>query len=241
VITILFTILCGIVFPIGGCAMQHSWKNQLGDVYSVGLGSAACLGGAAACVFGFPIYVGALGACLLSTLIAGLVCRRVKISNFITFGILFGSIIGSCGTIVANNASPESLQAYYHWSSSSYYGIPLWQLLIPLVLIPFPLVRIVMKETSKTETFVLVSLMISLLLPAVGFVGMISLLAPNLSRIIKPNAPYRLECAISAAIGVGLLGLTNLLIFFNPFGIYLPASATMSLIAVPLLFLTFRK
>lgn len=240
-VTILFTILCGIVFPIGGCAMQHSWKNQLGDVYSVGLGSAACLGGAAACVFGFPIYVGALVACLVSSLLAGIVCRSVKVSNFITFGILFGAMIGSCGTIVANNASPESLQAYYHWSSSSYFDIPLWQLLIPLVLIPAPLARLVLRETSKTETFLLVSLIISLLLPAVGFVGMISLLAPNLSRIIRPGASYRMECLISAAIGVGLLGITNLVIWLNPFGIYLPASATMSLIATPLLLLTFRK
>lgn len=239
-ITVLFIILCGIAFPIGGCAMQRSWSNQLGDVYSVGIGSAACLGGAVAACFSFSIYTGALVACVSSALIAYPVCKYVKTSNFVTFGMLFGSVIGACGTIVANNASPESLQEYYRWSSSSYFDIDAWKAILPCVLVPLFIYRL-LKTGNKTETFVITSLMVSTLLPVVGFVGMISLVAPNIARILKPNAPFNKECLLSAIVGVLLLLVTNTVIYFNPLGVYLPASATMSIIALPLLIITLRR
>ena len=47
-LSLLYVILSGIALPMGGIQMQYLWRNQLGDVYSLGLGSAACLGAAAA-------------------------------------------------------------------------------------------------------------------------------------------------------------------------------------------------
>ena len=47
----IYVILCGIALPIGGVQMQYLWRNQLGDIYSLGLGSAACLGAAAGAAF----------------------------------------------------------------------------------------------------------------------------------------------------------------------------------------------
>lgn len=239
-VTILFILLCGVAFPIGGCAMQRSWSNQLGDVYSVGLGSAACLGGAIAACFSFSIYVGSLVACVASALIAYPVCKHVKTTNFVTFGMIFGSVIGAFGTIVANNATPEALQEYYRWSSSSYFDIESWKALLPAVVVPLSIWRL-LRSKSKTETFIITSLMISTLLPVVGFVGMISLVAPNIARIIAPKASFSRECLYASVVGVSLLLVTNAVIWFNPFGIYLPASATMSLIALPLLLVTLKK
>ena len=46
-LSLLYVFLSGIALPVGGIQMQYLWRNQLGDVYSLGLGSAACLGDAA--------------------------------------------------------------------------------------------------------------------------------------------------------------------------------------------------
>ena len=34
----LYVLLSGIALPVGGIQMQYLWRNQLGDVYSLGLG-----------------------------------------------------------------------------------------------------------------------------------------------------------------------------------------------------------
>ena len=47
-LSLLYVLLSGIALPVGGIQMQYLWRNQLGDVYSLGLGSAACLGAATA-------------------------------------------------------------------------------------------------------------------------------------------------------------------------------------------------
>ncbi|MBR4492319.1 MAG: iron chelate uptake ABC transporter family permease subunit, partial [Bacteroidales bacterium] len=65
-LSVLYIILSGIALPMGGIQMQKMWHNQLGDVYSVGLGSAACLGGALAAMMGWSIPVGAYLICLLA-------------------------------------------------------------------------------------------------------------------------------------------------------------------------------
>ena len=52
-LSLLYVLISGIALPIGGVQMQYLWRNQLGDVYSLGLGSAACLGAAAATMSGW--------------------------------------------------------------------------------------------------------------------------------------------------------------------------------------------
>ena len=41
-LSLLYVLISGIALPVGGIQMQYLWRNQLGDVYSLGLGSAAC-------------------------------------------------------------------------------------------------------------------------------------------------------------------------------------------------------
>ena len=40
-LSLLYVLISGIALPVGGIQMQYLWRNQLGDVYSMGLGSAA--------------------------------------------------------------------------------------------------------------------------------------------------------------------------------------------------------
>ena len=49
--SLLYVLISGIALPVGGIQMQYLWRNQLGDVYSLGLGSAACLGVAKIALF----------------------------------------------------------------------------------------------------------------------------------------------------------------------------------------------
>ena len=74
-----------------------------------------------------------------------------------------------------------------------------------------------------------------------GPIGFISLGVPNLSRIVCKSTDIRKHYLISSAMGVGLLIVTYLVVKYVSFGIYLPISATMAIIALPLMVVLFVK
>ena len=74
-----------------------------------------------------------------------------------------------------------------------------------------------------------------------GPIGFISLGVPNLSRIVCKDTDIRKHYLISSAMGVGLLLITFLVVKYANFGIYLPISATMAIIALPLMAIVFLK
>jgi iron complex transport system permease protein len=74
-----------------------------------------------------------------------------------------------------------------------------------------------------------------------GPIGFISLGVPNLSRIVCKNTDIRKHYLISSAMGVGLLLITYLVVEYVNFGIYLPISATMAIIALPLMAILFVR
>ena len=92
-LSLLYVIISGIALPVGGIQMQYLWRNQLGDVYSLGLGSAACLGAAAATMTGWcSLTMGRFICTLICTAVCFLVTLRISTQNLITFGILFGTL-----------------------------------------------------------------------------------------------------------------------------------------------------
>ena len=74
-----------------------------------------------------------------------------------------------------------------------------------------------------------------------GPIGFISLGVPNLSRLICRSKDIRKHYLISSAMGVGLLLITYLVVQYVNFGIYLPVSATMAILALPLMAMIFVK
>ena len=74
-----------------------------------------------------------------------------------------------------------------------------------------------------------------------GPIGFISLGVPNLSRILCKSTDIRKHYLISSLMGVGLLLVTYLVATHVNFGIYLPISATMAVIALPLMAIPFLK
>ena len=121
-LSLLYVLISGIALPIGGIQMQYLWRNQLGDVYSLGLGSAACLGAAAATMSGWcSLTVGSFICTLICTIVCFFVTLKVNTQNLITFGILFGTFIGSLGTIVVTNApNGDLLKQYYLWGAANF-------------------------------------------------------------------------------------------------------------------------
>ena len=122
ILSLLYVLLSGIALPIGGIQMQYLWRNQLGDVYSLGLGSAACLGAAAATMSSWcSLTVGSFICTLICTLVCFIVTLKVNTQQLITFGILFGTFIGSLGTIVVTNApTGDLLKQYYLWGAANF-------------------------------------------------------------------------------------------------------------------------
>ena len=258
--SLLYVLISGIALPIGGIQMQYLWRNQLGDVYSLGLGSAACLGAAAATMTGWcSLTVGSFVCMLLCTIVCFFVTLKVSTQNLITFGILFGTFIGSLGTIVVTNApNGDLLKQYYLWGAANFNleGVTAGDIIFSLILFAAGIMAAIWSSRSLTRHFngeiELSNVHKALLLLAIMFlvtssvsicgpIGFISLGVPNLSRIVCKDTDIRKHYLISSAMGVGLLLVTYLVVRYVSFGIYLPISATMAIIALPLMAILFMK
>ena len=259
-LSLLYVLISGIALPIGGIQMQYLWRNQLGDVYSLGLGSAACLGAAAATMTGWcSLTVGSFVCTLLCTIVCFFVTLKVSTQNLITFGILFGTFIGSLGTIVVTNApNGDLLKQYYLWGAANFNleGVTAGDIIFSLILFAAGIMAAIWSSRSLTRHFngeiELSNVHKALLLLAIMFlvtssvsicgpIGFISLGVPDLSRIVCKDTDIRKHYLISSAMGVGLLLVTYLVVRYVSFGIYLPISATMAIIALPLMAILFMK
>ena len=259
-LSVLYVILAGVALPVGGVQMQYLWRNQLGDVYSLGLGSAACLGAAAATMSGWcSLTVGSFICTLVCTLICFFVTLRVSTQNLITFGILFGTFIGSLGTIVVTNApNGDLLKQYYLWGAANFKleGVTTWDVIFSLSLFAVGLLvalksakemtrhmngEIELSNMKKALLLLAIMCLVTSAVSICGPIGFISLGVPNLSRIVCKSTDIRKHYLISSAMGVGLLLITYLVVEYVNFGIYLPISATMAIIALPLMAILFVR
>lgn len=259
-LSFLYVFLAGIALPVGGMQMQYLWRNQLGDVYSLGLGSAACLGAAAATMTGWcSLTVGSFICTFVCTVICFFVTMMVDTQKLITFGILFGTFIGSLGTIVVTNApNGDLLKQYYLWGAANFRleGVTTWDIIFSLTLFAIGLAVALCYAKHLTRHFngeieisnmgkaLLLLAIMSLVTSAVsicGPIGFISLGIPNLSRVVCKSVDIRKHYLISSAMGVGLLLITFVVVNHVNFGIYLPVSATMAIIALPLMAILFVR
>ena len=259
-LSLLYVILAGIALPVGGIQMQYLWRNQLGDVYRLGLGSAACLGAAAATMSGWcSLTVGSFICTLLCTLVCFFVTLKISTRNLITFGILFGTFIGSLGTIVVTNApNGDLLKQYYLWGAANFNleGVNVWDVVFSLVLFAVGLAAALIAAKSLTQhndgkielsnmhkalQLIAIMFLVTSAVSICGPIGFISLGVPNLSRIVCKSTDIRKHYLISSAMGVGLLLVTYLVVKYVNFGIYLPISATMAIIALPLMAILFVR
>lgn len=252
-LSLLYVLLSGIALPVGGIQMQYLWRNQLGDVYSLGLGSAACLGAAAATMSGWcSLTVGSFICTLICTLVCFLVTLKISTRNLITFGIIFGTFIGSLGTIVVTNApNGDLLKQYYLWGAANFRleGVTSGDIAFSLVLFAVGLgaalwthrdltrhfrEEIELSNVRKAVSLLMIMFLVTSAVSICGPIGFISLGVPNLSRVICRSDDIRKHYLLSSAMGVGLLLITYLVVEYVNFGIYLPISATMAIIALPL-------
>lgn len=252
-LSLLYVLLSGIALPVGGIQMQYLWRNQLGDVYSLGLGSAACLGAAAATMSGWcSLTVGSFICTLICTLVCFLVTLKISTRNLITFGIIFGTFIGSLGTIVVTNApNGDLLKQYYLWGAANFRleGVTSGDIVFSLVLFAVgfgaalwthrDLTRhfreeIELSNVRKAVSLLMIMFLVTSAVSICGPIGFISLGVPNLSRVICRSDDIRKHYLLSSAMGTGLLLVTYLVVEYVNFGIYLPISATMAIIALPL-------
>lgn len=241
--------------------MQYLWRNQLGDVYSLGLGSAACLGAAAATMTSWcSLTLGSFICTLIATIIAVIVTLRVSTQNLIAFGIVFGTVIGSLGTIVVTNApNGELLKKYYLWGAASLdiqgvvgtgdiiFSLCLFALgIAAAIYFSKELNRhfaneIELPAKKKALMLLMIMFLVTSAVSICGPIGFISLGVPNLSRIICKSTDIRKHYLLSSGISVALLLTTLLVVKYVNFGIYLPVSATMALIALPLMLFTLKR
>lgn len=258
-LNLIYVILCGIALPVGGVQMQYLWRNQLGDIYSLGLGSAACLGAASATMSGWcSLTVGAFICQAVCAVLVALIAIRLSTSRLITFGILFGTFIGSIGTIVVTNApTGDLLKQYYLWGAANFklQGVTSTDIIISLALFAAGMAaafhyankltrhnsgEIELSNVTKAIILFMTSILVTSVVSICGTIGFVSLGIPNLARIIIKPGDIRKQYALSAAMGTALLLITYVIVEFCNFGIYLPVSATMSLLALPLMVIVFR-
>ncbi|MBQ9474883.1 MAG: iron chelate uptake ABC transporter family permease subunit [Bacteroidales bacterium] len=259
-LSILYVILCGIALPVGGVQMQYLWRNQLGDIYSLGLGSAACLGAATATMTGWcSLTVGAFIAQAVCAVIVSLVALRLNTSRLIVFGIIFGTFVGSLGTIVVTNApTGDLLKQYYLWGAANFRleGVRTFDIIVSLALFAAGIAtalfcaskltahfkgEIELSNLAKAGILFMISVLVTSVVSICGTIGFVSLGIPNLARVIVKPGDIRTQYALSAGMGTILLLITYVVVTWCNFGIYLPVSATMALIALPLMIILFTR
>ena len=211
-LSLLYVFLSGIALPVGGIQMQYLWRNQLGDVYSLGLGSAACLGAAAATMSGWcSLTVGSFVCTLICTIICFFVTLKVSTQNLITFGIIFGTFIGSLGTIVVTNApNGDLLKQYYLWGAANFrlevvttgdivFSLCLFAAGLTAALVDSGrLTRhfqgdIELSKSHKAFSLLAIMFLVTSAVSICGPIGFISLGVPNLSRILCRKEDIRLH------------------------------------------------
>lgn len=260
-LNLLYVLLCGIALPIGGVQMQYLWRNQLGDIYSLGLGSAACLGAATATMTGWcSLTIGAFICQAVCAIFVSLIALRLNTSRLITFGIIFGTFVGSLGTIVVTNApTGDLLKQYYLWGAANFRleGVTTFDIIFSFVLFGAGFAtallcanqlnrhfrgEIELSNAAKAGILFMISILVTSVVSICGTIGFVSLGVPNLARVIIRSNDIRHQYALSALIGTALLLLTYVVVTYCNLGIYLPVSATMALIALPLsVFLFLRE
>lgn len=259
-LNLLYVLLCGIALPVGGVQMQYLWRNQLGDIYSLGLGSAACLGAATATMTGWcSLTVGAFICQAVCAVLVSLVALRISTSRLITFGIIFGTFVGSLGTIVVTNApTGDLLKQYYLWGAANFKleGVTTLDIVISITLFAAGMACAILSARALTRHFkgeielsnwakagllFMISTLVTSVVSICGTIGFISLGVPNLARAICKPGDIRVQYGLSIAMGTALLLLTYVVVTYCNFGIYLPVSATMALIALPLTIILFTK
>ena len=87
----------------------------------------------------------------------------------------------------------------------------------------------------------MISVLVTSVVSICGTIGFVSLGIPNLARIIIKPGDIRKQYALSAGMGTALLMVTYLVVEYCNFGIYLPVSATMAIIALPLMAFIFMR
>lgn len=238
---ILYVVLAGCVLPLAGCSMQKMWKNQLGDVYSLGLGSAVCLGAILGLRTGISKETGALLFCTICSMICHQVSNRVSISKIIVFGMISGAFIGSMSSIFCNNVEPIMLAEYYKWTSTmlpSYVDPLLFG--VTMTILVLSLVGVIKNFGNKKSLF-FVLMMVTSVIVITGPIWTLSLLAPNATRLFLHKQKvftYKLWVQSSMLLGVIIMLLTHLVTLLQPFGLYMPISSTMSILCIPLILLT---
>ena len=93
----------------------------------------------------------------------------------------------------------------------------------------------------KAVSLLMIMFLVTSAVSICGPIGFISLGVPNLSRIICKSDDIRKHYLISSAMGIGLLLVTWLIVRYVNFGIYLPISATMAILALPLMAIPFFR
>jgi ABC-type Fe3+-siderophore transport system permease subunit len=187
------------------------------------------------------------------------VTLRVSTQQLITFGILFGTFIGSLGTIVVTNApTGDLLKQYYLWGAANFNleGVTGFDIAFSIVLFAVGVIaalsqagrltrhfkgEIELSNVTKALLLIAIMCLVTSSVSICGPIGFISLGVPNLSRIMCKSTDIRRHYLISSAMGVALLLTTYLVVKYVNFGIYLPISATMAIIALPLMAIIFIR
>jgi ferric hydroxamate transport system permease protein len=257
------TLLVGGCFGVVGSVMQQLTQNALTSPLTLGTSSGAWLSllvvaiyfpNSAADYHAFAAMSGALVAFLLIIMIAGL--DSITGLPVIIAGMVVNILLGAFATsIILFNQ--EYAQSVFMWGAGDLaqngWEWPRWlsiRLLPLLLLVSFtPRVLAVLrlgKQGAKARGLNVVPFFFGLMLlciwlvsasiTAVGLIGFIGLITPNVARSLGARTPHQ-ELWCSLVLGAGLLLLTDMLAMWLSylFGQVIPSGVTAAAIGAPAL------
>lgn len=233
--------LVGAALAISGAAFQGLLKNPLADPYTLGVSSGASVGAVLTIFFSISIPLidnfllpvfGIVGAfvTLISVLaFAKLVDKSMKMETLILTGVIFGSFLGSCISLMTSLAG-ENLREIIGWllGSVAMRGWSYVMLLLPFVIIGSFILWTNRRELNvmlygderaqtlgvnvkRSKYFVLIggSLLTGAAVAVSGTIGFIGLVVPHMTRMIW-GTDHRHLLTLSFINGAMLLILCDL-------------------------------
>lgn len=233
--------LVGASLAISGAAFQGLLKNPLADPYTLGVSSGASVGAILTIFFTITIPIidrfllpmfGILGAfiTLISVLaFSRLVDKTMKMETLILTGVIFGSFLGACISLMTS-LSGEELRAIVGWllGSVAMRGWSYVTLSIPFVIIGTFILWVHRRELNvmlygderaqtlgvnvkRSKYFVLIggSLLTGAAVAVSGTIGFVGLVVPHMTRMIW-GTDHRHLLPLSFINGAMLLILCDL-------------------------------
>jgi len=261
--------LVGAGLAMSGAALQGTLRNPLAEPYLLGVSGGAAVGAVVALTFGFAtptlVTLAAFGGAAIATALVALLARvaggRAEPRLLLMAGVVVGAFSNAVILVALADAPPDRIRGALWWMMGSTADAT-WAAAArtALALLLFGGVLVVRAreldvlslgeepavalgadvDASARRVFLVASWLAASTVAAVGLIGFVGLVVPNLARALGAHR-HRAMLLVSAVYGAALLVAADVAARSLRSPVELPLGAVTALVGVPFILARLRK